>query len=103
MSEASKRLLDDIANPECVITHYLRRSINDVLDELDGRWQPIATAPKSGQFLIWASGLPWPAHGQIDGVYSNAHGKVNMPNEPFSITATHWMKLPEPPTCNRLL
>ena len=63
------------------------------------KWKPIETAPKNGEFMILAShGIPWPAYGQADGVYSRAHGKVNDPSDRFSLKVTHWMPMPEPPT-----
>ena len=76
----------------------------DRMAALLGEWQPIETAPREGAFLVWADhGLPWPAHAQFlgdeyDGIYSNAHGRVNDPANPRSLRATHWRPLPPPPT-----
>ena len=80
----------------------LKRHIKAVLDERDrlsNPWQPIESAPPSGAFMIYALGLPWPAHSQGDGIYSNAHGKVNDLDR-WSIKATHWMPLPSGPLAN---
>jgi hypothetical protein len=64
-------------------------------------WQPIATAPTKGKFLVWIEGtdLPWPAHTAGDGhLWSNSHGLLNEPDDRGRVLRTNfWLPLPPPP------
>jgi hypothetical protein len=68
-------------------------------------WQPISTAPKSGNFQICLDSFPhlsWPAHADGGKIYSNAHGVLNELDEHMRILkASYWMPSPEPPENNK--
>lgn len=73
--------------------------MNEPLPTETRAWQPIKSAPKSGEFMVLVSRLPWPAHAQDGRIYSNAHGLVNEldPRDRRMVLATHWMPMPELP------
>lgn len=62
-------------------------------------WQPIETAPKNGNVMLWIVGLPWPGYRHKGRTWSNAHGLCNEqdPTRRDIVKATHWAKRPEPP------
>jgi hypothetical protein len=61
-------------------------------------WQPIETAPKSTEILLWIVKLPWAGyidpHGQV---WSRSHGLCNVKQDGRLIKCSHWMPLPSPP------
>ena len=68
-----------------------------------GVWQPIETAPKSGEILVWidVTELAWPGYIAGGEVYSHAHGLLNRESRlnpgAAPIVASWWMPLPTPP------
>lgn len=62
-------------------------------------WQPIATAPKQGDVLVWSP----PHHNDVvrDGDYSVVRyddgSGWHIAGNIYATAPTHWMPLPEPP------
>jgi hypothetical protein len=59
-------------------------------------WQPISTAPKDSEFLVWHRG----SIRQVQ-LYDSLHTLPNAVIDPLSGRiwgATHWMPLPSPPS-----
>lgn len=63
-------------------------------------WQPIATRPTRGAFLVWipSTKLPWPAYMDHGVLRSNTHGVLNKQSDLDGrvLLATHWLPI-EPP------
>lgn len=102
--EGLGQLMGDFADREQTIkAGWIERAINLICARPSQppapEWQPIETAPKKGEFMVWipSTDLAWPAHACEDHIYSNAHGLLNEKQDGRALTATHWMSLLSPP------
>lgn len=61
--------------------------------------QLIETIPQHEKVLVFLpeTGLWWPGYAYGEKVYSNAHGRLNDPENEWSYKATHWMPMPANP------
>jgi len=70
-------------------------------------WQPIETAPKDGDFLVWANGWPHPhmARRTPDGhrILTSLMGMTCWPTAGIGLPATHWRSISTPPSQARAL
>ncbi len=79
------KIEEDIERVRRIVSVYDKgKESFDRLVAMTPQWQPIETAPASGEFLAYG-------HPEM-GISQSGYKTV------FGIPATHWMPLPKPPT-----
>jgi hypothetical protein len=75
----------------------LQAELARLRDERGDGWRPISTAPKDGRFMVLIAGMWWPAYRSGGYISSNAHGRVNDPDDRYSIAVEWWRPMPPAP------